>query len=171
MRLARFVLVALLVVIALQVAYYAPKLPDTVASHFGASGAADGWSSKTSFLALYGVLIVILIVPFVVLPWLLPRIPDDLINLPHKRYWLAPERREETFRTLGDYLVWMGIGTLMLMSHLMGETFATNLEPKPHLQDTFWWAFGLYLGFVAVWLVLFYQRFRRPGDQPTDPLP
>jgi uncharacterized membrane protein len=168
MRFALFALIALLVVIVLQVAYYAPKLPDTVASHFGPSGQADGWSSKTTFLALYGGVVVITIGPILLLPWLLRYIPDDLINMPHKEYWLAPERREETLRTVGVYLLWIGVGTLMLISHLMGETFATNLEPEPHLRDTFWWALGLYLAFVAVWCVVFVRHFRRPGESSTS---
>ena len=63
----------------------------------------------------------------------------------------------------------MGVGTLMLISHLMGETFATNLGPDPHLRDTFWWALGLYLGFVAVWTVVFVRRFRRPGESARTP--
>jgi len=166
MRFALFALVALLVVIALQVAYYAPKLPDTVPSHFGPSGRADGWSSKTELLAIYGGVVVITVGPFLLLPWLLRYIPDDLINMPNKDYWLAPERRRETERTISVYLLWIGIGTLMLLSHLMGETFAASFDPEPRLSDTFWWALGLYLAFVAGWCVVFVRAFRRRGDEP-----
>jgi len=166
MRFAHFALVALLVVIGFQVAYYAPRLPDTVASHFGASGEPDGWSSKTELLVIYGVVVVVTVGPFLLLPVLLPHIPNELINLPHKDYWLAPERRRETLRTINVYLLWMGVGTLMLISHLMGETFAMNVGRAPHLGDSFWWALGLYLAFVGAWLAVFIRRFRRPCNEP-----
>ncbi len=161
MRLARFLLVALLLVIALQVAYYAPRLPDTVASHFGAGGQPDGWSSKTELFVVYGVVAVVTVAPFLLLPLLLRRIPDNLINLPRKDYWLAPERREETFRVITVYLLWLGNGTLMFLAHVMGVAMAANLEPEPRLGDTFWWSFGLYMAFVVLWLVAFIRHFYR----------
>ncbi len=167
MRFARFALVALLVVIALQVAYYAPRLPRTVASHFGLDGQPDGWMPKTAFLELYAVIVVITVGPFLLLPLLLKRIPDDLVNLPHKDYWLAPERRDETHRTIAVYLVWFGVGTLMLVSHVMGVSFAASLDPGPASPGTFWWALGLYLAFTVVWLVLFVRRFRQPRSGPS----
>ncbi|MGD2116295.1 MAG: DUF1648 domain-containing protein [Acidobacteriota bacterium] len=161
MRFALFVLVAVLVVIAFQVAYYAPRLPDTVASHFGAGGQPDGWSSKTELFVVYGVVILVTVTPFLLLPWLLPKIPDDLINMPKKDYWLAPERREETFRIITVYLLWMGIGTLMMLAHVMGLAMAANLEPEPRLAGSFWWSFGLYMAFVVAWTVTFVRRFYR----------
>lgn len=164
MRFALFALVAVLVVIAFQVAYYAPRLPDTVASHFGPGGQPDGWSSKTELFVVYGVVIVVTVAPFLLLPLLLRRIPDQYFNLPHKAYWLAPERREETVRIISAYLLWLGIATLALISHVMGVAMAANLEPEPRLGDTFWWALGLYLGFVAVWLVAFIRHFYRTDD-------
>lgn len=161
MRLARFALVVLLLVIAFQVAYYAPRLPDTVASHFGPSGEPDGWASKTELFVVYGVVLVVTVGPFLLLPQLLRRIPEEFINLPRKEYWLAPERREETFRTIGVHLLWLGNGTLAFLSHVMGRAMAVNLEPEPRLGGGFWWSLGLYVTFVTVWLVVFVRRFYR----------
>jgi hypothetical protein len=42
MRLQRIVLTLLLAAVALQIFYYYPHLPRTVASHFGASGQPNG---------------------------------------------------------------------------------------------------------------------------------
>lgn len=35
--------------LAVQVVVYYPRLPDRVASHFGAGGVADGWMDKPAF--------------------------------------------------------------------------------------------------------------------------
>lgn len=161
MKLVHFVLIALLGAVAFQIAHYAPLLPDTVASHFGPGGAADGWSSKSSFLTLYVVIVVITIGPFIGLPFLLRHLPDSFINLPNKEYWLAPERREETLRSIGTNLLWLGNATLMLLTHIMGVTMAANLEPEPRLGATAFWALGLYLAFTLAWTIAFVLRFYR----------
>ena len=161
MRFALFVLVGILLVMVFQVAYYAPRLPETVASHFGPGGQPDGWSSKSTFLALYGVMVVVTVGPLLLLPLFLRRIPDHLINLPNKDYWLAPERREETFRIIGVYLLWLANGTLMFLAHLMGVAMAANLEPEPRLGITSWWSFGLYMAFVIGWTPVLLRRFYR----------
>lgn len=161
MRFALLVLAALLALAAFQVVYYAPLLPDTVASHFGPGGEPDGWSSKTELLVVYGVVLLIAVAPFVLLPFLLPRIPDSLFNLPHKDFWLAPERRDETIRTIAVYLLWLANATLLLIIAVMGEAMEANLTAEPRLEDHFWAILGLYLAFVAVWLVIFVRRFRR----------
>jgi len=34
----------------LQAAWYGPRLPETVASHFGGSGLPDGWMARQSYI-------------------------------------------------------------------------------------------------------------------------
>jgi uncharacterized membrane protein len=168
MKLALLVLVLLLAVVAAQIGYYAPRLPAKVASHFTASGAPDGWAPRSEFLEFYVIILLVTIVPFVLLPPILRHIPDSLINLPRKDYWLAPEQREETFRTLGSRMLWFGNATLMLVSHVMGVTLAANLTPHPRLGDAALWALVAYLAFTVVWLVSLLRYFyRKPPTNPT----
>ena len=74
-----------------------PLLPDRLASHFGASGMPNGWMIKTQFFITYAlVLLPALFIEF----WLhrkVSKTPEAKFNLPNKEYWLAPERRTETF--------------------------------------------------------------------------
>ena len=81
-------------------AYYYPLLPDRVASHFGASGQPDAWSSKESFVKIYFFVIAFIAVLFPGIGLILGKIPASLINLPNKDHWLSPERREETIAVL-----------------------------------------------------------------------
>jgi len=66
----------------LQTLHYYPRLPSTVASHFGSGGHPDGWSSKEAFFGLYAALLVLLPVLFNGLPVFLRRIPPFWVNLP-----------------------------------------------------------------------------------------
>ncbi len=162
MRLAVLVLLVLLLIVAVQIGYYGPRLPSTVASHFRGDGTPDGWSSRTELLGVYIAMVVLAISSFATLLLILPHLPESLINLPRKDYWLAPARREETFRTLGTRMLWFGKATPMLLSHLMGMTLAANLSPHPRLGKAAVWALVVYLAFTTVWLVSLLRHFYRP---------
>ena len=49
MKAQRGVSLALLVLAALQIAYFYPQLPDTVASRFDGAGRPNGWAPKGAF--------------------------------------------------------------------------------------------------------------------------
>ncbi len=164
MKLAVLVFLALRAVVAVQVAYYAPLLPDTVASHFNGAGQPDGWMSKTAFLGVYLFIVATSAGIFFAIGALVKRVPDRWINLPRKDHWLAPERREETLEFLSVQMLWFGNVTLMFLSHVMGVAMAANLEPHPRLGESTLWALVLYLAFTVVWTVYFIGRFyRKPG--------
>ncbi len=49
MRFSRVLILLLIVPAFYQYAYFAPLLPERIASHFDAVSQADGWSSKAEF--------------------------------------------------------------------------------------------------------------------------
>lgn len=100
MRTSRLAILLLLVLAFLQYAYFAPLLPERVASHFDAAGQADGWSSKTAFFVFNLAFVAGMALLFLGLTAWQGRIPSAWINLPHKDYWLAPERRAATLETI-----------------------------------------------------------------------
>ena len=72
-------------------------LPDRVPMHFGGSGEVDRWGSRTEAVVTFAVMIVGLALLFWVLTIMVPRMPEDLLNIPSrdKQWWLAiPERRQ-----------------------------------------------------------------------------
>lgn len=163
---ARLVLCLLLGLILLaaaaDLAWFYPQLPAQIATHFNGRGAPDGWSSKTSFLLLQGVMLVLLPALFVGLALLLPRLPASMINLPHRDYWLAPARRAETLHTVSLFLLVIGCIIVLFLGGLMHFVMAANLTPPPRLGS----ATGILVGIQVacllgsvVWLLL---RFRRP---------
>jgi len=110
-----------------------PLLPDRLASHFGPSGMPNGWMSKSQFFAVYAaVLAPALAVEF----WVARRIgktPEAKIHLPNKEFWLAPERREETFGYFQSFFAWYGCALLLLLVYVMGLAMSANLDPSPRL--------------------------------------
>lgn len=106
-----------------------PQLPDPMASHFNASGAATASMPKSGFFFLFAFVMVFASMPVFLVPWQIASRPGDKINLPNKEYWLAPERRGETIRYLGIQMGWFGCALLAML--LCGFYFAVAANLKP----------------------------------------
>jgi serine/threonine-protein kinase len=119
-RTVRAILVALVVV---QIAWYWPRLPATVASHFDGSGRPNGWLSKEMFLAVYVGIVALLAVVFSAVRF----IPTSLWNLPNRDYWLAPERRAATVARFSEEMLWFANATLALVLLTFELAFRANL--------------------------------------------
>jgi hypothetical protein len=111
------------------------SLPDVVASHFVADGAASGFMPRGPFVA--SMLALVVVVPVLVhsLGWLTARIPPPFVNLPNRQYWLAPERREGTLASLGRFGVWAGYATLAMLCTLHWFVVQANVRRPPHLEQ------------------------------------
>jgi uncharacterized membrane protein len=151
------VLCAVLVCHAL---YYYPQLPGRVASHFGGAGKPNDWSTKGLLVGVYLVTVGITAATLLAIAYATPKLPDSLISLPNKDYWLSPERREETFAALASLLFWFGSATNILLFDMFHQTFRVNLGRTDRLEHPML-AMGIYLAFTAVWSVALILRFAR----------
>ena len=120
---------------AWQYAYYAPRLPEMLASHFTANGAVNGWQSKS---ALFGVELAIVVLAAVVgfgVPRIIAAIPISLINLPNKDFWFSAERRDETLSYMRAWSAWFGCALLAFLLFVMELAFRANLRTPPRFDN------------------------------------
>jgi hypothetical protein len=152
---------------ALRLAALWDRLPARLATHFGVSGAADGWMERSGFVTLTfafgGGLTLLLLASG---SWL-RHVPPEMINVPHCGYWLAPERREQGIARLSGWMAWLAVlmaGFFIAMTELVvhanlavapGETIA--LESR-----TFVPVLVGFLTLVAAWMAALYVRLRPP---------
>ena len=142
--------------------------PEKLATHFGAGGEPDGWSSGTANALMMGGISLLLFVMFYGAPNLLRRIPDAWINLPHREYWLAPQRREHTVVVMARELYAIGAATFALMFVLGTLALQANLSDPVRLRmDWTWGVTGLYLAYTVYWCVKLYLGFRLPTSPET----
>ena len=154
-----FALVALAVI---QVIYYYPQMPELVASHFDGLGAANAWSSKNGFFGLYLAIILILIGIFEFVPrWSESRASFGM-KIPHRDYWLAAERVEQTKAFFRRQMMIMGVAHLGLAIYAIQLVILANLEQVPRLHPSIFWALVVYFVILAVWLIHFFLHFRNP---------
>jgi uncharacterized membrane protein len=144
------------------VCYY-PFLPKEVASHFGPGGQPDDWTSKEALIGVYGVILTLVTILLLLVGLLLPKLPASMINLPNKKYWLAPERKAETCSTVSRYSFWFADATILLLIACMEITFRYNLGHMRHPNTWFPALIIAYVVFAVIWCVVLIRRFRRPA--------
>jgi serine/threonine-protein kinase len=132
-RIPRGIFFAIVLATIAQCVHDFPLLPDRLASHFGASGIPNGWMTKTQFMLMYGVVLLpALTIEFLVSHQIANK-PDARLNLPNKEYWLAPERRAETFAYFETFFAWYGCVFLFVVVYAMGLAMRANFETPPQL--------------------------------------
>lgn len=165
----------LLAAIVVLVWSYYPYLPQRVASHFGGSGVANGWMSKSGFAAfsiVFPIALATLLFGIQASMSLLGRMPGSMVNVPNKWYWLAPERKEETIAFLADqtsrFMLATGVATTGLMGAVTFLVMRANLEPEPRLTG-FWPVLVAYLIIVVGGSIRLAVRMQRKfGRVPPD---
>lgn len=170
MRLPLTLFLILLVAALGQVLYYGPRLSDPVASSFDGAGNAHGFQSRAGFLATHLMVFGLVAVIFGATPVLIRVLPLSLVNVPHRDYYLAPERAAASLAFVGRHMMWMAVATTALLLFVMQFVMDANIAGGNRVPSTLMWAvLGPYFAFTIAWLVRLFARFRKPAaaDAPA----
>lgn len=164
MAMQRRIFILLMALAFVQSFYYYSQLPETIASNFNSNGEANGWSSKTSFFALYAGLVALFAATFLLLPRYLGRIPTTYVSMPNREFWLAPERQAETLAFICHQMLIMGNAVMVFFICIMQLVIDANVGGTYRLSSgTMWILLGGYLAFTVAWTIGFITRFTKTG--------
>ena len=168
-RLPKLIFVLLALYAAVHFSSLYPQLPSVVASHFDGRGAPNGWQTKRAFFTVFvGVTVLCVLIGFG-LAYVIGILPVQLINLPNKRYWLAPEHRDETLDWLNAYFGWFACAIYVVMIVAYDYAAQSNLHPdRPSGVTRLWFTLGGFLTFVILWLVRIFKRFLLAPETNPD---
>jgi uncharacterized membrane protein len=153
-------ILAVILSLALPVFYYS-HLPETVASHFNFKNEADDWMSKKSFFIIQiGIILFTsaLIGGFAIL---VTRLPESIINLPNKDYWLNGERRNESLSLLKRFMLWFGTLTLGFLSLVMQEVYTANISGFHKIKFNLWIYLMIYLAVIGFMVIKMISHFNK----------
>ena len=163
MKLSKILLVVLSVIFIGQLVYFYPQLPATIASHFNASGQANDWMSKSSFYIFEVILLLFFLAIGLFLPRLLFSLPDSMINLPNKEYWLAPERREQTLNSFGESFSWIFVGVIALFVAINQVVLQANVLQQDPSAVVLWAILGVFFVFDLIIIISSIRKFSGSG--------
>lgn len=137
------------------------QLPERVATHFGPSGAPNGWQTHAGYIRF--TLIFGTVIPAFVLGtfMLIRHLNGWGLNIPHKDYWLAPERRQDTMDFVQSRGVWMAGLMLAFLTSVHYSILAANAQPHPNLPPIFFILVGAFLVATLIWSVTLIRHFYR----------
>jgi uncharacterized membrane protein len=160
-----FPLLTLLAAYALFFGYLAVsynQLPLKVASHFDFHGLPDGWMTRSADAEIMTA--VALIVPGLVIGTMANagRIPISFINVPHRDYWLAPDRRATAIEVLRRFGLWFATLNVLSLTGLNALTVDANLHAPCHLNlQLLLTGAILYLVLTTIWLLRLLHHFSK----------
>ncbi|WP_432494458.1 DUF1648 domain-containing protein [Kineococcus auxinigenes] len=138
-------------------------LPERVPTHFGGSGEADDWSSRTGAVTVSALIGAALAALFAALAAGVRRLPVDVVNVPNAWYWRAPEHEAELRRRAVGDLWAVGTATMLLLTAVEGAIVQVALTGTGRLPWWFFAVFGTWIAGLLVWaLTLGPTRYRVP---------
>jgi len=138
-------------------------LPLRLATHFNLEGRPNGWMSRDGFVE-FSIGFCTLMPAFIVgVMSMTGWIPVSFVNLPHRDYWLAPERRKATSALLLRYALWFACMNVLFITGVHWMVVQAN-DPIHGVRLS-----GLGMVFVAgtfllgtgIWVSLVVQRFNK----------
>ncbi len=152
---------ALVLAAAGQALWQHVRLPERVAAHFDASGRANGWMPRGKHMVLQLATVAFVAAMIQGIVYGASRLPKEYINLPHRDYWLAPERIAATHDWLGAMVLFMGCAVQGFFLAIFGLIYRANLAAPPQLDLTIWvFAAGLVAVIVGA-IIAMVMRFAR----------
>ena len=156
---------ALLLLWAAFVAYVwgtAAQCPEKVATHFGASGAPNGWMTRAGhvqFTILFGTGVPVFVLGIFAF---MGRGEGRGLNIPHKDYWLSPERRQETFAFIHKQGFFFAALFILFLAGVHRSILLANLRTPVALPaaEPFWLGGGFVI-LMLVWVAVFVGHFYR----------
>jgi Protein of unknown function (DUF1648) len=144
------------------------QLPLVMASHFNAAGTADGFMPRgpffTSLTIAFGTCLLVLALP----PLLLRHVPGPAINIPHRDYWLAPERRSASVARLERVLAWFPVPVSAFMALVVELTIEANVHHSPLNSGALWTGLALLLGSLSILIRRLYRQFPSPPSSVSS---
>ncbi len=161
MRSRTFILTGGFVLLSLlEIAHFQNQLPDSIAIHFDLQGNASGWASRKTAFALDIGLTLFLAVNFLGMGALISQLPPQMINIPNRDYWLAPERKAATIQQIQNLLDAIGVSTLAFFRIVMHDVYTAAAAQPPHGLKYTVPALILYIAILAFFIYRTIAHFR-----------
>jgi serine/threonine-protein kinase len=160
LRIPAFILGLLYLCLFSYLAFSVSSLPNCVATHFNGGGQPNGWMSKSFYMLFMAIFSLVLPLFLIGVSFTLRFFPDKYFNIPHREYWLAPQRRAETFSYLFRHSLWFAcIAVCFIIGIHFSIIQASSLTPAQLSTPMILGLLGCFLAGLVVWIVCMFRHF------------
>lgn len=117
---------------------------------------------RDTFFLFYVGLFSAIITLFLMMPRVLSQLPRELVNIPHRDYWVTDERWPEALKRMGDWMAWFSVALAVLAAATLFLILRSNIWRQPLDNAAMLGILGGFLAFTLYWLVALYRAFRPP---------
>lgn len=165
-RLPRLFYIFLALAGLLMAAYYYPRMPERMASHFAGDGRPNGWQPREAFFLIMLVVGALSGIISFFAPWRIASQPNARINLPNREYWLAPERRDQTMNYISAFMAWFGCGVLFVLISGTFLALQANLAPDHRFNSqAMFVVLAAFLLSLMVGMIRFVRHFQKDTSE------
>lgn len=139
-----------------------PLLPERMATHFGASGRANGWMTRDQHLLFITGLAFFETATIVGICHAVRLLPSDLLNVPNAAHWRKPENFSRACRIIGRWSFLCAGLSLLWTAALNGLLVEANRQTPPHLAATPLLLLTLaYIPGIGIMILVLFLSFRK----------
>ncbi len=139
--------------------------PETMAAHFNMQGSPDRFVPKAEFFRFQVQTLLVILLVSLPFQFLFRVLPPGGINMPHREYWLAPERRAGTVERLNSFgAILFGITLLAVQAGFEISAYANLKTPIVFNAALMMAIMAASLVLVLAMLVLLVLSFRLPQE-------
>jgi uncharacterized membrane protein len=166
-RVAISLIGALVVTVVGRIALVWDRLPYLMASHFGISGTPNAWMPRGQFFSFIAAVGGGTILLFATARLWLRIIPAQLVNIPNRDYWMAPDRRVASVDRMGTWMAWFGVGMTAFLAFVVELALRANLERSRLANRPLLFALVTYALVVILSIAKLYREFQIPRDRSS----
>lgn len=140
-------------------AFTARQLPERVASHFSTGGQADGWMSRSAylqFISIFGSIVPLFII------MVFRSLPMNLINVPNRDFWFAPERCAQSHDYIFRQSFWFACLMIGLFTGVHLAIIQANGQSSARLSlPVLLGVLGIFMIGILTWAANLFRHFSR----------
>jgi len=138
-------------------------MPEVAATRFGGAGEPNAFMTRFGYQVFMAFLVTVVPLLVAFLPRLVGGRWPYLLNIPHRTYWLAPERREATLAAVEAHTAFLATILILLICYVHWLLMQANAANPPRLDiGLFFAGMGVFAVVLAAWIVRLFRRFSRP---------
>lgn len=140
--------------------FVAQSIGTKIAVNFKLNGLPNSYQTPNEFMITQIVISCSLVFLFLILPWIMRKMPVKWINIPDSQKWLTGEERDKSFEKIDFMLILLGVVVLYFFTSMNVVVYAANISTPMELPMLpFLSVLLIFLGFLITWAIKLHKMF------------